>query len=160
MEKIILILDLDGVLITNPIWRADELDTDGYSLFNQKCIENLNTLLSIVEMDTWLSSTRRTTKTIKEFNAIFQNRNIKNEIIGFLPLYATAENRKEEIEFFIQEKKITEFLIIDDDKSLHELNIQLKQQLILTQFMKGFNQEKLEEAVQKLEELINTQSKR
>ncbi len=67
-KRIKLILDLDGVLITTPLWKADEMDSDGYSKFNQSCIDNLNELLSLADFDIWLSSTRRTVKSIEEFN--------------------------------------------------------------------------------------------
>jgi len=39
MNKTTLILDLDGVLITTPSWKADEMDADGYSKFNENCIK-------------------------------------------------------------------------------------------------------------------------
>lgn len=150
MKKIVLILDLDGVLITTPIWKADEMDFDNYSKFNKDCIDNLNELLSLFEIDIWLSSTRRTVKTLTEFNLIFENRKIKQSIIGFLPQYQDCKNRKEEILKFIHEFNISSFLIIDDDKSLNELEEQDKQKLVLTQLPKGFSAEQLQIAVQKI----------
>ncbi|MEP0597811.1 HAD domain-containing protein [Nonlabens ulvanivorans] len=146
----LLILDLDGVLITNPSWKADRIDSDGYSEFNKSCVENLNRLLTLVEFDIWLSSTRRTVKTLTEFNLIFKNRGIKKEIIGFLPEYANCINRKEEILKFIAEFKVSNFLIIDDDKSLNGLESEIKEKLILTELMKGFNLERLNEATEKI----------
>lgn len=146
----LLILDLDGVLITNPSWKADRIDSDGYSEFNKSCVENLNRLLTLVEFDIWLSSTRRTVKTLTEFNLIFKNRGIKKEIIGFLPEYANCINRKEEILKFIAEFKVSNFLIIDDDKSLNGLESETKEKLILTELMKGFNLERLNEATEKI----------
>ncbi|MEO9503283.1 HAD domain-containing protein [Nonlabens ulvanivorans] len=145
-----MILDLDGVLITNPSWKADRIDSDGYSEFNKSCVENLNRLLTLVEFDIWLSSTRRTVKTLTEFNLIFKNRGIKKEIIGFLPEYANCINRKEEILKFIAEFKVSNFLIIDDDKSLNGLESEIKEKLILTELMKGFNLERLNEATEKI----------
>lgn len=120
--KLILILDLDGVLITTPPWKADEMDADGYSSFNMNCVNNLNTLLSQADFEIWLSSTRRTVKTLQEFNQIFANRKIKKEIGGFLPHYPDCKSRKDEIEKFIEESNISNFLIIDDDKSLNEIH--------------------------------------
>lgn len=145
-----LILDLDGVLITNPTWKADRIDSDGYSEFNKSCIENLNGLLTLAEFNIWLSSTRRTVKTLTEFNLIFKNRGIKNEIVGFLPEYPNCVNRKEEVLEFIAEFKVSEFLIIDDDKSLNGLESGIKEKLILTELTKGFNSEKLKEATEKI----------
>ncbi len=149
MNNRILILDLDGVLITNPSWKADQIHSDGYSEFNKSCVENLNRLLTLAEFDIWLSSTRRTVKTLTEFNLIFKNRGMNKKIVGFLPEYSDCKNRKEEIHKFITEFKVSDFLIIDDDKSLNGLESGIKESLILTELTKGFNSEKLKEATEK-----------
>ncbi len=145
-----LILDLDGVLITTPIWKADKIDSDGYSEFNMNCVDNLNKLLQQSDFEIWLSSTRRTVKTLSEFNRIFENRNIKSHIKGFLPEYHECKNRKDEIIRFIEESKFSDFLIIDDDKSLNGLDEIHKEKLILTELQKGFDMEKLELAIKKI----------
>lgn len=145
-----LILDLDGVLITTPIWKADKIDSDGYSEFNMNCVDNLNKLLQQSDFEIWLSSTRRTVKTLSEFNRIFENRNIKSHIKGFLPEYQECKNRKDEIIRFIEESKFSDFLIIDDDKSLNGLDEIHKEKLILTELQKGFDMEKLELAIKKI----------
>ncbi|MDH7448308.1 HAD domain-containing protein [Aquimarina sp. 2201CG14-23] len=150
MTKPVLILDLDGVLITTPMWKADEIDSDGYSKFNEDCITNLNKLLSKWEFEIWLSSTRRTIKTLAEFNQIFRNRNIKTPISGFLPEYNDCKTRKDEILRFIEEYKISNFLMIDDDKSLNGLEEKYKEKLILTELQKGFDLENLELAIEKV----------
>ena len=150
MNNRILILDLDGVLITNPSWKADQINSDGYSEFNKSCVKNLNRLLTLAEFDIWLSSTRRTVKTLTEFNLIFKNRGIDKEIVGFLPEYTDCKNRKEEVLKFITEFKASDFLIIDDDKSLNGLENGIKEKLILTELTKGFNSEKLKEATEKI----------
>ncbi len=150
MKEKILILDLDGVLITTPPWKADEIDSDGYSKFNESCLNNLNTLLTLSDFKIWLSSTRRTVKSIEEFNMIFKFRNIKDPIKGFIPVYPDCKNRKEEILTFIDEFKISNYLIIDDDKSLNGLDDIYKENLILTDFMKGFDKEKLKSATEKI----------
>ncbi|MBU2930169.1 HAD domain-containing protein [Winogradskyella psychrotolerans] len=150
MNDKLLILDLDGVLLTNPSWKADRIHSDGYSEFNESCVENLNRLLTLAEFDIWLSSTRRTVKTLTEFNLIFKNRGIKKAIVGFLPKYSHCRNRKEEILNFITEFKTSDFLIIDDDKSLNGLESEIKKKLILTVLTKGFDSEKLKEAINKI----------
>lgn len=147
MNKLTLILDLDGVLITTPPWKKDEIDLDGYSKFNQSCVDNLNELLSLADFDIWLSSARREVKSIEEFNTIFRNRNIKGVIGGFLPKY---KNRKEEIFKFIDDYKPIRYLILDDDKSLNGLDSIIKNRLVLTDLMYGFDKEKLELAISKL----------
>jgi hypothetical protein len=148
--RTILILDLDGVLITTPIWKADEIESDGYSKFNMNCVDNLNILLSQSNFEIWLSSTRRTVKTLIEFNKIFKKRNIESVIKGFLPEYQECKTRKDEITRFIDESEISDFLIIDDDKSLNGLEKNHKEKLILTELQKGFDTEKLELAIGKI----------
>lgn len=145
-------MDLDGVLITTPIWKADEMDSDGYSKFNKDCVAYLNSLLSKYDFDIWLSSTRRTVKTLAEFNKIFKNRNIESEIKGFLPEFPECKTRKDEIIRFIEEFEISDFLIIDDDKSLNGIDENHKEKLILTELQKGFDSMKLEVAIEKIKE--------
>lgn len=143
-----LLLDIDGVLITTPIWKADQMDSDGYSKFNENCVVNLNKLLLTHKFEIWLSSTRRTVKRLSEFNQIFKNRGIEEPISGFLPEYSECKTRKEELVKFICEHKLTDFLIIDDDKSLNGLNEEYKERLILTELHKGFDAEKLDLAIE------------
>ena len=49
--KNVILLDLDGVLITTPPWKQDELHDDGYSNFNYLAVDNLNKLLSIADAE-------------------------------------------------------------------------------------------------------------
>lgn len=146
-EKKKLILDLDGVLIITPPWKKDVMHKDGYSDFDANCINNLNQLLKVVDFEIWLSSTRRTHKTLEEFNSIFENRGVSTKIKGFLPNYSDCKSRKEEIEQFLLANKIADFIIIDDDKSLNGLQKEYKSKLIHTELLQGFTSEKLEEAL-------------
>jgi hypothetical protein len=130
------------------------MDTDGYSVFNPDCILRLNELFSEFYFEVWLSSTRRTQKTLQEFNQIFQHRKIDATIVGFLPKHDGDITRKEEIEHFIKEQDLKHFLILDDDKTLHELSARYSNRLVLTEYHKGFDVQKLEEAVKKLRGLI------
>lgn len=156
MNKITLILDLDGVLITTPIWKKDELDSDGYSKFNVNCVDNINKLLEQANFEIWLSSTRRKVKTLMEFNRIFEKRNIKKAIKGFVPVYQDCNTRRDEIIRFIEEFEVLDFLIIDDDKSLNGLKENQKEKLILTELQKGFDKEKLQMAIRKIKKGNNT----
>ena len=81
---------------------------------------------------------------------LFRNRNIKNQICGFLPEYQECKTRKDEITRFLEEFKISDFLIIDDDKSLNGLDENHKKKLILTELQKGFDNEKFELAIEQI----------
>lgn len=146
-ERILLILDLDGVLITTPAWKPDDLHKDGYSKFNKVCIDNFNQILKAGSFDIWLCSTRRLGKQIEEFNQIFKARKINQSITGFLPENVHCKNRKEEIETFLKVHKPKQYLIIDDDKSLNGLPESIKTHLILTSFLKGITIDNVNQAL-------------
>lgn len=144
--KNVIILDLDGVLITTPTWKADEMDSDGYSTFNKKCVENFNILTQNLDCELWISSTRRMNKNLQEFREIFFNRNIKSEIKGFLPKGNYQISRLTEIEGFLSHKPINNFLILDDDSTLYNLEAKYKRFWVQTNLIIGFDSEKLKEA--------------
>lgn len=151
MKRFVL-LDLDGVLITTPSWKADPLHEDGYSDFNLQAVANLNELLSRAHAELWLSSSRRIAKSLTGFNEVFANRGIQSRIQGFLPVNLSESSRKVEIESFLHNQPSSNVLILDDDKSLHALPPKLKNFWIQTDQMFGFDRPKLFEAIQKLEE--------
>jgi hypothetical protein len=146
----LLLLDLDGVLITTPPWKTDLLHADGYSDFNPVCVQQLNTLLAATSSEIWLSSSRRKAKTLEEFNLIFKNRGIQQTIVDFLPVYPFNYSRKKEIEAFLAFQQPDKYLILDDDKSLNGLAPVHKNRLVLTNSLQGFSKKKLAEAIEKL----------
>jgi hypothetical protein len=141
--KNVLILDLDGVLITTPSWRRDELDIDGYSKFNEEAIVNFNMLTDGLNFELWLISDRRRGKTLEQFNEIFKSRNIKKQIDGMIPIYGYI-TRYQELQNFISENKIENFMIIDDDNSLE--NLEDKKFWVKTKSLIGFGKEELNES--------------
>ncbi|MGH1338082.1 MAG: HAD domain-containing protein [Aureispira sp.] len=143
MSTTILFLDLDGVLITTPAWRPNEIATDGYSAFNPICVHYLNALLPLANFEIWLSSSRRKTSSLEAFQGIFERRGVAAKLAGFLPDYPNCHSRKEEILTFITTMKISNFLILDDDKSLNGLAPVYKERLVLTSYFQGFKEEQL-----------------
>ncbi|MEL6658451.1 MAG: HAD domain-containing protein [Bacteroidota bacterium] len=143
-----LILDLDGVLITTPSWQSDILHVDGYSEFNQDCVDNFIVLLDWIgnDIQLWLSSSRRATKTKKEFDEIFFNRGIRKALSGFLPIRETKMKRCDEIKAFLAEKHFDYYIILDDDSSLEGLNETQRKSWIRTYPLVGFDSSKLNEA--------------
>lgn len=146
MPRLTIILDLDGVLITTPPWKADELHADGYSAFNQSCVDCFNQLLDGLDADIWLISTRRKGKTLSEMQAIFQARGILAPLVGLVPVYHDQMNRKDEALTFIRENNLQHYLIIDDNTLLNRLPREMKQRLVTTRYLMGFNEGKLLEA--------------
>lgn len=144
----IILLDLDGVLITTPHWKKDDIHIDGYSAFNSHTVHYLNNLLSICNAELWLISARREGKTLEELNLIFKNRNINKQIDGIVPVYFEYILRIEEFKDFIKDESIKNYLLIDDDSSLDGLED--KTFWVKTHPLIGFNEEKFNEAIEKL----------
>lgn len=146
----IIFLDLDGVLInTFPVWKKDELDEDGYSKFNEKLVANLNSVLNYnPKIKIVVSSSRRVGKDMDRLEEIFSFRGIKGKLIDKVPepegIYTS---REKEISKYIEDNKVKDFLIIDDDKSLLDLSDRYINGLILTEYREGFNEECLEKAM-------------
>jgi len=152
--KNIVILDLDGVLIVTPNWKADEIHPDGYSDFDIDSVKNLNFLMTDLNAELWLSSTRRINKSLHQFREIFKNRNINASLAGFLPSTVIGTERVAEINTFLDHEPIQNFLIIDDDKSLNKLKSNRKQFWVQTEFLIGFNSEKLKDAQEKTKKWV------
>ena len=148
--KNVILLDLDGVLITTPSWKPDKFHLDGYSDFNETSIQNFNKLLENINAELWLTSSRRTGKTLNEFKEIFRNRNIVNELKGFIPSGTGGVDRLTEINAFLDHEPIRNFLIIDDDNSLQGLDTTRKQFWVKTNPLMGFDEEKLLDAIDKI----------
>ncbi|MCD6065318.1 MAG: hypothetical protein K0S33_144 [Bacteroidetes bacterium] len=146
--KNVILLDLDGVLIITPPWKPDEIHADGYSDFNRIAVKNLNSLLNRTAVEIWLSSSRRMGKSVAEFNTIFRNRGIEQEIKGFIPSGTLSQNRLVEVDAFLNHEPIRNFLIIDDDNSLQDLTPTRKNNWIKTDSLLGFTDEKLLAAIE------------
>ncbi|WP_462222278.1 HAD domain-containing protein [Ferruginibacter sp.] len=148
--KNVILLDLDGVLIITPSWKQDLIHIDGYSDFNEKLLENFNTLIKNVTAEIWLTSSRRNNKTLSEFNEIFKNRKVVKKLEGFIPQGTGGKERLAEINAFLDHEPVKNFLIIDDDNSLQNLEARRKQYWVKTSSLIGFDSERLIDAFSKL----------
>lgn len=144
--KNVIILDLDGVMITTPSWKSDDIHQDGFSMFNENASNWIDKLCN-VDAEFWLISSRRSGFTLEQFNVFLKNRNMNIKLSGLVPIY---ENRKriDELLTFLKENSPENYLLIDDDGSLEDLED--KTFWIKTQPLVGFNEEKFNEAIKKI----------
>lgn len=119
----VIILDLDGVMITTKPWESDFILADDFAEFNQKAVAKLNQLLQETGYDIVLSSARRYAHDIDQMNEFFKTRGIEGQIIEYLPLYDRnlMYSRYDEVMRFIMKHRPEHYLVIDDDKSLAKL---------------------------------------
>lgn len=123
-------LDIDGVLATDKEFMrnsekfketkewARKLDVP-YP-FNPQCVEIFNEILSTTECQIILSSDWRISWTLEELDIIFKENGVKQSPVGITEknLYCNIGNynkkRASEIEFYIQENRIKDWIILDD----------------------------------------------
>lgn len=137
----LLFLDIDGVMVPAKGWKRPELLDDGFPAFSTRATSTLQNIIS-EEVTVMLTTSHKSNFSIEEWKDIFKNRGIKIEKLKSLPENINNLSRKDEIvNWFNINNKGEDFLIIDDDKSLNELPVFLKGNLIQTSPYIGLTEE-------------------
>jgi hypothetical protein len=140
-NNFIVFLDIDGVLTTiSSLKKEMEIGYDScICLFDERCVNHLNAFLKTTDSEIVLTSTWRLVYNKEELNNIFQSNGVLK-----IPIDQTKElgDRNLEIETYIAENEITEFIIFDD----MELTC-FPERFVKTDMKNGFTQEPLERAV-------------
>ena len=125
MDNVIL-LDLDGVMITTKPWESDFILADDFAEFNPRAVTKLNQLLKETGYDIVLTSARRYVHDIDQMNEFFKTRGIEGQIIDYLPLYDVnlRYSRFDEVMRFLQKHRPNNYLMIDDDKSMSKFGFE------------------------------------
>lgn len=140
----LIFLDIDGVMVPAKGWKSPELLSDGFPAFSSKASPILQGLIS-ENTTIILTTSHKSNYTISEWKDIFRKRGINIEKIETLEINADNLSRKDEILNWFSARGMREnFVIIDDDKSLHSLPPFLKGNLILTSPLVGLTEEHLE----------------
>ena len=123
---------------------------DGYSEFNAGCVQHLNTLVEQTGAKVILTSSRRMTKSVAEFQALMQRRGFQGEIIGKVD-DATEPNgasRASEITGWLRRHgEPPRYVILDDDPRLAELPQPYQAHWVRTSYHRGFDAVALAEAL-------------
>lgn len=139
----ILLLDIDGVLETSPAWKKPEFLEDKFYKFNEQARKNLIEIIDKINPEIILTTTHRVNYSLVEWMQIFELRGIhvsKISKINDAKKVIDIKNRNIEIEEWFSNHKTAEFLILDDDKSLNELNDHLKNRWIQIDPMLGITE--------------------
>jgi hypothetical protein len=151
---VLILLDIDGVMVTTPSWKKVELLNDNFSTFNQRAADNLQRLISETNASVVLTTSHKSSFTISQWKSIFKNRGINVNSIDCLDNNVSHLSRKDEILNWFNNKGIEEsFVIIDDDKSLNDLPHNLKDKCVITSSLIGLNDEAVLNAIN----ILNTQ---
>jgi sporulation protein YlmC with PRC-barrel domain len=124
-----ILLDIDGVMIPAKGWKSPELLQDGFPDFSNKATGVLQQLISD-DTTIILTTSHKSNFSIEQWKSIFKKRGVNIENLQCLPNNTHNLSRKTEILNWFNINAIKDFIIIDDDKSLNDLPIFLKENLI------------------------------
>jgi hypothetical protein len=117
---VIIFLDIDGVLRTHgsDLWWSNELGKDippfHKRLFSKDAVENLNYIVALTGAKVVITSTWRIYYTLDELINVFRERGFNGKIIGTTEI---LENRGDEIIDWLNNHKIDNYVVIDDNIS-------------------------------------------
>lgn len=117
---VIIFLDIDGVLRTHEsdLWWSRELGKAippfHKRLFSKEAVENLNYITALTGAKLVITSTWRIYYTLDELINVFRERGFNGQIIGTTEI---LENRGDEIIDWLNNHKIDNYVVIDDNIS-------------------------------------------
>lgn len=141
----IILLDIDGVLVTTPVWQAVEQDVDGFLKFNEKAAKNLAKIVDETKAAIVLTTTHRINYSVNQWQEILQRRGIyptSISKINDIAVLADMADRATEIKEWVDKQKSNEcFVVIDDDLSINSLPFAIKEKCVLIKPMIGVDDE-------------------
>lgn len=144
-----ILLDIDGVMVPAKSWVSPQNMEDGFPMFSPKATRSLVAIISDRNIELILTTSHRHRFNIKEWKSIFKKRGISISIIKRTPPNNQHLRRKDEIvNWFKTNGQGSDFLIIDDDKSLNDLPVNLKRRLIQPSPYVGLNSSHTKEALE------------
>lgn len=147
----LILLDIDGVMIPATPWKRPEILEDNFMAFSVQAVKALDKIILSTSADILLTTSHKDSFDLARWKEIFEKRNIHVNKINKLPINNLHLNRKDEIlNWYNSLITETNFIIIDDDKSLNALPHFLKEKLIQTSATVGLTNYLAEEAIENL----------
>lgn len=143
----LILLDIDGVMVPATSWKRPEFESDGFSSFSKKAVFSLQKIISETGADILLTTSHKSSYTIKQWENIFSLRGFKNIKISKLRKNVNHLNRREEVMIWITKNHENSFVIIDDDKTLNKLPSEFKSRLVQPSATVGLNDELADSAI-------------
>jgi len=145
-----ILLDFDGVMVTTPVWQKVEHLDDGFMAFNESCVEKLADVLFATSADIVLTTTHRIHYNEKQWHQILYTRGVMTDSISKINQARTFTDlsiRCIEVLEWVTANPNENYVIIDDDKSLRDLPIEIKDRWVETKFHKGLTEKGSKQAL-------------
>ncbi len=146
-NKMLILLDIDGVMVTTPSWKKIEFLDDEFSKFNERAVNNLQKIISETGASIALTTSHKFNFTLVDWKNIFNKRGVKINSLERLENNLQHLSRKDEILNWFNKGVIESFVIIDDDKSLNDLPYNIKSKCVITSSLIGLDDEGTSNAI-------------
>ncbi|MDB5156103.1 MAG: hypothetical protein JWR50_810 [Mucilaginibacter sp.] len=152
----LILLDIDGVLVSANSWKKPEFMEDGFPMFNARSVKALQRILSETNASVLLTTSHKSKYKVAQWKDLLKSRGISAKKIHRLTSNSLQTSRKDEILQWYNHKRIPneEFVIIDDDKMLNDLPENIKQNLVLTTPSVGLTDDLADEAISILQKNV------
>ncbi|SEB15357.1 hypothetical protein SAMN05443550_112146 [Pedobacter hartonius] len=148
-DDMYVLLDIDGVMVPAQSWKRPEFLQDGFPVFSLKSIQALQKIINKTDATLVLTTSHKSIYSISEWKDIFKLRGISVSALDRLTANDLNLSRKEEILQWYNSggHSDDQIVIIDDDKSLHALPFDMKQNLVMTSPMVRLTDELADDAI-------------
>ena len=141
----LILLDIDGVLVTTPAWRIPEREADGFMKFKDEAAKNLAFILDKTQAAVILTTTHRINYTLDTWIKILNYRGIYPsflEKINQIERLSDMPDRATEIKNWLENRTGNEkYAIIDDNLSINGLPGIIKKNWVMTKPLLGLDEE-------------------
>lgn len=145
----LILLDIDGVMLPANSWSKPEILPDGFPMFNSRSIRALHKIIAETNASLLLTTSHKNKYTAAQWRNIFNARGINVKKINRLSSNSLETSRKDEILNWYNTKHVSDedFVILDDDKKLNDLPVDIKNNLVLTSGSVGLTDELADNAI-------------
>jgi hypothetical protein len=147
-----LLLDIDGVMVQAAPWKKVDIHPDGFFEFLPQAVISLNHILIETGASIVLTTSHKSSYSLNEWDEFFQNRGIVAKLDKLDDTTHLVSRKDEILNWLSKTGHQKNFVIIDDDHSLHDLPSELKEKVVFTQSLIGLTHEKAINAIQILKE--------
>lgn len=143
----LLLLDIDGVMVHASPWKKiDSLD-DGFYDFMPRAVDGLRKIISETGASILLTTSHKSTYSLPEWKTIFKKRGIEADVLKLEDNTHFLSRKDEILRWKRLNAECEDYVILDDDTSLHDLPSEIKQRVVFTQGFVGLKEENVENAI-------------
>ncbi|MNJ88819.1 hypothetical protein D3C87_63760 [compost metagenome] len=149
-----ILLDIDGVMVQAASWKKVEIHPDGFYQFMPQAVSNLKDIISETGASIVLTTSHKSTYSLEKWEELFSNRGIRVKIDKLDDNKDLLSRKDELLNWISKNEHVHDFVIIDDDTSLHDLPGHIKEKVVFTQSLIGLNKEGTSKAIEILNPVV------